>query len=229
MKIGYLQKTSLIDYPGKICSTVFTQGCNFRCPYCHNPELVDPALFGESLPSEEILSFLSLRKGKIDAVTVTGGEPTIHTDLPRFIRSMKDLGYLIKIDTNGSNPGMLRQIVSEGLADFIAMDIKSPLGRYPDVAGVVCDARTVESSIQTVMASGAAYEFRTTIVDGLLSPGDIIEIGRTIQGASRYVLQKFAPSKHLDNEYLKAGSFSDKELEDLLGHLNALVGHVSVR
>ncbi|HQG31649.1 MAG TPA: anaerobic ribonucleoside-triphosphate reductase activating protein [Deltaproteobacteria bacterium] len=229
MKIGYLQKTSLIEYPGKVCGIVFTQGCNFRCPYCHNPELVDPALFGECLPMDDILSFLAKRRGKLDAVTITGGEPTIHEGLPGFIRRIKELGYLVKIDTNGSNPGVLRQIIADGLADFIAMDIKSPLARYPEVTGAACDVQRVESSIRAVMRSNVAYEFRTTIASGLLSPDDILEIGRMIRGASRYVLQKFVPSKHLDQAYLKAEPFSEEEIEDLLDRLTELVGHVSVR
>jgi pyruvate formate lyase activating enzyme len=229
MKIGYLQKTSLIEYPGKVCGIVFTQGCNFRCPYCHNPELVDPSLFKECLPQDEVLSFLAMRRGRLEAVTITGGEPTIHDDLLPFIQKVRELGYPVKLDTNGSNPGVLGQIIDGGLADFIAMDIKSPLAKYPETTGGACDVRKVESSIQAVMGSNVAYEFRTTIVNGLLSPDDIIEIGRLIRGASRYVLQRFTPSKHLDPGYLKAGSFSEEELSELLEHLTALVGHCSVR
>jgi len=229
MKIGYLQKTSLIEYPGKVCGIVFTQGCNFRCPYCHNPELVDPALFGECLPSEDVLAFLARRRGQLDAVTITGGEPTIHNGLLGFIRRIRNLGYLVKIDTNGSNPGVLRQIIDDGLADFIAMDVKSPLARYPDITRTACDVGRVESSIQAVMRSSVAYEFRTTVFSGLLKPDDILEIGRMIRGASRYVLQKFVPSKHLDQAYLKAGTFSEEEIEDLLERLAGMVGHVSVR
>lgn len=229
MKIGYLQKTSLIDYPGKVCGIVFTQGCNFRCPYCHNPELVDPTIFRECLPLDEIFSFLATRRGKLDAVTITGGEPTIHDNLLPFIRKIRDLDYLVKIDTNGSNPDVLGEIIDKGLADFIAMDVKSPLQRYAEIAGVACDVQKVESSIQAVMCSSIPYEFRTTIVKGLLRPDDIIEIGRTIRGASRYVLQRFAPSKHLDQGYLKAGSFGSEELEDLLERLTEMVAHVSIR
>ena len=134
MNIAGWQKVSLIDYPEKICSILFTQGCNFRCPYCHNPELVEPALFREPLSEKEIFAFLEKRKGKIDAVSITGGEPTIQPDLVEFILPMKDIGYLIKLDTNGSRPDVLGKLISEKLLDYIAMDVKAPLNRYPNIA-----------------------------------------------------------------------------------------------
>jgi pyruvate formate lyase activating enzyme len=229
MRIGYLQKTSLIEYPGKICSVVFTQGCNFRCPYCHNPELVDPSRFTQSLPADEVLSFLAMRRGKLDAVSITGGEPTIQDDLLPFLRKIRELGFPVKVDTNGSNPDVLGQIIEDGLADYIAMDIKSPLAKYPETAGVSCDVRKVESSIQAVMRSNLAYEFRTTLVTGLLSPDDVIEIGTLIKGASRYVLQRFTPSKHLDQKYLNAEAFSEEELNGLLDRLSLVIDHPSAR
>ncbi|MCX5829703.1 MAG: anaerobic ribonucleoside-triphosphate reductase activating protein, partial [Deltaproteobacteria bacterium] len=122
MKIGGLQKVSLIDYPGKVGAVVFTQGCNFRCPYCHNPELVNPTLFREPIPEEDILAFLKTRRGKLDAVTVTGGEPTLQEGLSSFLQQIKDLGFLVKIDTNGSLPAMIGILLEKGLVDYFAMD-----------------------------------------------------------------------------------------------------------
>lgn len=135
MQIGGLQKFSLLDYPGKISAVVFTQGCNFRCPYCHNPELVDPARYQECLPEEEIFSFLETRRGKLEAVTVTGGEPTLQKSLAPFLRRIKDMGFLVKLDTNGSRPDVLEELLRQKLIDYIAMDIKAPLEKYEAVTG----------------------------------------------------------------------------------------------
>jgi pyruvate formate lyase activating enzyme len=135
MKIGGLQKFSLLDYPGKISAVVFTQGCNFRCPYCHNPELVDPERFQECIPEDEIFAFLETRRGKLEAVTVTGGEPTIQNGLSSFVRRIKDMGFMVKLDTNGSRPEVLEELIRHKLIDYIAMDIKAPLEKYEAVTG----------------------------------------------------------------------------------------------
>ena len=129
MKIGGLQKVSLIDYPGLICATIFLQGCNFRCSYCHNPELVNPQLFSPGLEEKEVLDFLKTRRGTLDGVTITGGEPTIQDDLASFIKKIKKLGFVIKLDTNGSQPQIIKALLDEKLLDFVAMDIKGPLGK----------------------------------------------------------------------------------------------------
>lgn len=229
MKIGFLQKTSLIEYPGKIGAVVFTQGCNFGCPYCHNPELVDPLRFTEPVPPEEILSFLKKRKGMLEAVTVTGGEPCIQQGLVRFIEDIGNLGYLVKLDTNGSMPEVLAEIIEKGLADYLAMDIKAPLRKYHEISGRPDLTRMVESSIRIVMSSNVPYEFRTTLDRMLLCPEDIIEIGNTIKGASRYVLQRFVPSKHLDPVCAGHASFTGPEIEDLVGRLRSLVLQCIVR
>ncbi len=133
MKIGALQKFSLIDYPGKVCAIIFTVGCNFRCGYCHNPELVDPKQFPKPMPEEKIISFLQKRKGKLEAITITGGEPTLQPDLLSFLEQVKRHGYLVKLDTNGTNPNMLQQTIKDKLVDYIAMDIKGPLDRYREI------------------------------------------------------------------------------------------------
>lgn len=229
IQIAHLQRTSLIDYPGEISSVVFTQGCNFRCPYCHNPELVDPSRFTEPLDQNEVLSFLSTRKGKCDAVVITGGEPCIQPGLIPFMSRLKEMKYLVKLDTNGSFPDVLSEILESDLVDFIAMDVKAPVSRYPHVTRCIFDPGTVARSIRIIMRSGRAFEFRTTLVRELLSPEDVLKIGREIEGAPRYVLQRFVASKHVDGRFLKASSFSDEEISDLKRSLQEMVGKLIVR
>ena len=212
MLVGGFQKISLIDYPGKVCAIVFTQGCNFRCPYCHNPELVDPKLFQNSIEEKEIFSFLKSRIGKLDAVEITGGEPTLQKDLLTFIKKIKDMGFLVKLDTNGSNPEILEKIIKERLVDYIAMDVKAPLDKYEHIIRAKIDTSKIKRSIELIKNSNVDYEFRTTIVKALLSKEDLIEIGKLIKGAELYILQKFIPSKTLDNSMLKEETYSDEEL-----------------
>ncbi|HNY64433.1 MAG TPA: anaerobic ribonucleoside-triphosphate reductase activating protein [Deltaproteobacteria bacterium] len=229
MIIGYLQKSSLIDYPGRVCAVVFTMGCNFRCPYCHNPELVDGSLPPDLFPIEEVMSFLETRVGKLDAVSITGGEPCLQADLIPFMRRVRDLGFLVKLDTNGSRPDVLAQVIEEGLADYLAMDIKAPLGKYPLTAGKEGAGEHIKESIGMIMGSPVPYEFRTTLVDRLLRPSDILEIGGMIKGARRYVLQRFVPTKPLDPSYADAWTFSDGEIAGLLEGLKHLVASCGVR
>jgi pyruvate formate lyase activating enzyme len=229
MQIGSMQRFSLIDYPGKICAIVFTQGCNFRCPYCHNPELVNPKEFGESVAHDEIFSFLERRRGKLDAVSITGGEPTIQEDLVGFIKKIKDLGYLVKIDTNGSMPEILEKLMGEDLLDSIAMDVKAPLDKYKKTVGASSDTRSIEESIRLIMNSGIDYEFRTTIVKSLLDEKDIKKIGKVIEGADRYVLQKFVPSKTLNPKFMNAVTYTDEEFERTFKSLEKLVKSVIIR
>jgi pyruvate formate lyase activating enzyme len=212
MKIGGLQKVSLSDYPGRISAILFTQGCNFRCPYCHNPELVDPSRFSETIPETEILSFLERRRGKIDAVTITGGEPTLQPDLLPFIGNIREYGYLIKLDTNGSRPDVIGNILDAGYVDYIAMDIKAPPVKYPAITHSEIDPETIRRSISLIVASGIDYEFRTTVVQSLLNASDIAGITGMIKGAQRYVLQAFAPTKALDQRLLQEAPSSREEL-----------------
>ncbi|MEN6620677.1 MAG: anaerobic ribonucleoside-triphosphate reductase activating protein, partial [Smithella sp.] len=173
MKIGGLQKVSLIDYPGLICACIFLQGCNFRCPYCHNPELVDPQLFQPVLNENEVLKFLETRRGKLDAVTVTGGEPTIQSDLVPFIKKIKKMGFAVKLDTNGSKPQVIQALVNEKLLDFIAMDLKGPLDKYESIAGVPVEGKKIKESIKSISKAGIPHEFRTTIIQSQLTVKDI--------------------------------------------------------
>jgi pyruvate formate lyase activating enzyme len=183
MIIGGLQKISLIDYPGMICAVAFTQGCNFRCSYCHNPELVDPARYGACLSADEVLAFLEKRRGKLDALTISGGEPTIQTDLTSFIKRVRDRGFLIKLDTNGSSPDVLDGLMNDKLVDYIAMDVKGPLDKYETIVCKAVDVKKIQKSIRLIMASGLPYEFRTTVVKSLLQESDILKVGELIQNA----------------------------------------------
>lgn len=223
MKIGGLQKFSMIDYPDKIACIVFTQGCNFRCPYCHNPELVKPEMFGESLSEEEFFDFLKERVGKLDAVSITGGEPTLQYDLIEFIKKIRDLGFLIKLDTNGTNPDMLKEIIDQKLVNYLAMDIKAPFSKYEEITKMPVNIEKIKQSVEMIKNSGIDYEFRTTLVKKLLSPEDIEQIGRDIAGAKQYFLQKFVSTKTVDEKVLNEETYSEEELENLKEQLKPFV------
>ena len=229
MRIGYLQKSSVSDYPGKISAVIFTQGCNFRCPYCHNPELVNPNRRERPVPLEPVFSFLAKRRGLIDAVVITGGEPSIQGDLVRFIERIRHMGYLVKLDTNGSRPDVLEKLLDRGYLDYIAMDIKAPIEKYGKVVGVPVNITAVTASIEVIMKSGVDYEFRTTLPRSLLAPADIVSIGTMIEGASRYVLQNFVASKHVDKRFVNEKGFSEEELTRLVPLLENQVRQCLVR
>lgn len=229
MKIGGLQKVSLIDYPGEISSIIFLQGCNFKCPYCHNLELVDSKLFGQCLGEKDVLEFLKTRIGKIDAVTISGGEPTIQNDLIRFIKRIKKMGFAVKLDSNGSRPEVIQKLFSEKLLDFIAMDIKAPLTKYENIARVPLKTDSIKESIKIILKSKIEHEFRTTVVESLVTENDIIQIAKLISGARSYTLQKFVPTKTLDKKYLKAKPFSDNELEKIRKRLEKEIPIVKIR
>lgn len=223
MVIGGCQKFSLIDYPGKISAVIFTQGCSFRCPFCHNPELVVPEKFDTSVLTEEIFNFLNTRKNRLEGVVISGGEPTAQKDLPEFLQKIKRFGFLIKLDTNGSRPEVLEQIISQRLADYIAMDIKAPFYKY--AAHTNSDIRTekIKESIRLIMNCGIDYEFRTTVLRERLSAKDILDIGREISGAKRYILQKFIPRKILSEDFMAAETYNDAEFDNFCLQLKPLV------
>ncbi|MDQ5988330.1 MAG: 7-carboxy-7-deazaguanine synthase [Syntrophus sp. SKADARSKE-3] len=219
MKIGGFLPFSLIDYPGCISAVIFTQGCNFRCPYCHNPELVDPMQFNQCLNEDTVLSFLEKRRGRLDGVTITGGEPMIHKDLPSLIREIKKMGFAVKVDTNGSNPEILHELIVEKLIDFVAMDIKGPLEKYSWVAGVPVDLKNIRRSIEIVMNAPISSEFRTTVVSALLDEADLQQVTELIKGTRSYVLQPFQPSKTLNQRFLKLEPTGEEWMEVLKGVL----------
>ncbi len=215
MKIGGLQKLTLIDYPGKLACTVFSSGCNFRCSWCYSPELVLPEKI-EHQPEFErdvFFDFLDKRIGKIDGVVICGGEPTINSDLPQFARDIKERGFSVKIDTNGSRPEMLKILLRDGLVDYIAMDLKVPLNRYQEIAGTEGDAEKIKESIEITKGSGIEYEFRTTLVPGVHKEEDVSVMAETIKGAESYFLQNFLPEKTLEEGFLGRKPFTRKELE----------------
>jgi len=228
MIFGGLEKFTLIDYPGKMSAMVYTIGCNFHCPYCHNPELVNETV-DITYSEEEILDFLKKRIGLIDGLVITGGEPTMHSDLPMFIKKVKDLGFLVKLDSNGTNPKMLAGLIEKGLVDYIAMDIKSPILKYSSVVSRPVDVIAIRKSIDLIMSSPVPYEFRTTLIKALVSPEDIEQIGKEIKGAKNYYLQKFIPTKILNPQFLRKVTYSDEELSVLAKNLEHYVSYCGIR
>ena len=196
MRIGGLQKTTLLDYPGKVACTVFLPGCNLRCPFCHNAALVLPeqTLRGE-ISEGELFAFLEKRRGKLDGVCITGGEPTVYRDLPELIDRIRSLGFLVKLDTNGSHPDMLRSLL--GSLDYVAMDIKNSPRRYAEACGGVDILSPVRESVSLLLEGKVDYEFRTTCCSPLHTPGEMEAIGEWIHGAKRYFLQSFVDSGNL--------------------------------
>jgi pyruvate formate lyase activating enzyme len=229
MKIGAVQRFSLIDYPGKICAIVFSQGCNFRCPYCHNPELALPEQYGACLSEQDVFSFLEKRKGKLDAVTITGGEPTVQPDLFSFIQKIKSLDYAVKLDTNGSHPGVLRELIRDRLVDYIAMDVKAPLSKYHAVTCVPLKTETIDCSIQIIRESGIGHEFRTTVVKALLDLNDLMRIATLIGKGQPYMIQKFVPNKLIDPSILELPGYSTEDYLAMEKHLKAFSSTICVR
>lgn len=206
MRIGGFQKFSLSDFPGRASAIVFTQGCNFRCPWCHNGSLIPGVPEGGRLiDPESVIRFLSRRRGKLDGLVITGGEPTLQEELPLFTRSVKSLGYQVKLDTNGSNPRVIGDLLSEGLIDYIAMDIKAPFASYDLVTGVAADLKMISRSIDMIARSGIEHEFRTTAVTPLLRASDIMEIFSIVPPGSRHVIQKYRNAGPAGNMQRTAG------------------------
>jgi len=257
MQIAGLQKTTLVDYPGKVAATVFTRGCSFRCPFCHNPELVLPERFSPLISVEGFFQFLEKRQGKLQGVCITGGEPLLHADAGRFAERIKKLGFLVKLDTNGSFPDRLKELIDSGNLDYIAMDIKSPLSKYAQTAQIsnfkyqisnknpktkleqnnleeknkIKDKglqSDIKKSISLIMNSSIDYEFRTTVCHPLHLPEDFEEIGKLIKGAKRYYIQNFVHSKHND-EKTKFEPFTELELENALQIISQEVKNSVVR
>lgn len=198
MKIYGLQKTTLVDYPGHVATTLFTGGCNFRCPYCHNGDLVIGLNDIEPYALEDIFSHLQKRKGVLDGVVISGGEPTLQTDLPDFIRQIKELGYLVKLDTNGTNPAMLRSLVEEGLVDYVAMDIKHSRAKYASISHAADDSlESIAASVDYLKEGHVDYEFRTTLCKELHKETDMTAIGLWLMGAKAYYLQPYKESEQV--------------------------------
>ena len=223
MNFAGMINQSLLDYPGEIATVLFTRGCNFACPFCHNGHLLLKfnKAQSEEIELEHVMAFLQERKGFIDAVVISGGEPTLHAGLPETIRELKALGFLIKLDTNGTNVDMLRHLLEEKLLDYVAMDIKAPLEfkKYQQASGKLTNGEffNVRTSVNLLMQADIAVEFRTTVVPELHSYEDIEAIARHIAGAKLYSLQQFNPSNTLEPSFKSCLPYSKEEMEHLAG------------
>lgn len=211
MDIHGIQKMTLLDYPGKVAATIFLGGCDFRCPYCHNFELVEAP--GDPVMKEEkLFDFLEKRKGVLDGIVVTGGEPCLRKDLKEFLGRIKDMGYSVKLDTNGNHPQALEDIICSGIVDYVAMDVKNSLSRYGETIGIQgFDTSNVEGSISLLLKGKTQYEFRTTAVKEFHTREDFEKIGKLIAGANAYYLQQFVQRDTVPDAGLTSPSKEDME------------------
>ena len=220
MKIGGLQKTSLLDYPDKISAIIWTIGCNLRCPFCYNTKLVNENI--DAISQEEILDFLKNRIGKLEAVVITGGEPLLQNDILEFISKIKQLGYLIKIDTNGTIPDKLEYLLEENLIDYVSMDVKSPKYKYELLTGKPVDISKIDTSISIIKKLAPDYEFKTTIIPELINKKDIIEIASWLKNAKRYYLQQFKNNTPLISQKLQEiRPYTNNYLKEILQEIKS--------
>lgn len=225
MVIGGLEKISLIDFPGNIATVVFTKSCNFRCHFCYNPMLVLPIDGGESeyeenhslISEDDFFLFLESRVGKIGGVVISGGEPTLQPDLKEFIIKIKKLGFNVKLDTNGTKPEIVEDLIREKLIDYVAMDFKAPLAKYEEVVSVKVDLSAIKKSVQLLLENKVPYEFRTTLVPGLHELDDIYQMAEELAGAKKWFLQKFKSNTDLvNNDFKNQDSFLSSEIEKIV-------------
>jgi len=215
VEIKGLEKFSPKDFPGYISSTVFLGGCNFRCPFCHNSDLVLRPEILPTFPLDYFLSFLDLRKGWLEGICISGGEPLLHDDLETLLILIKDRNLLVKIDTNGSFPSRLEDLIKKKLVDHIAMDVKAPLARYQEVTRATVNEEDIVRSVDIIKNSGLGYVFRTTLVPGLVGPEDVKKICQMLDGAKIYQLQQFIPLNTLDSHYLQKKPYRREEIQGL--------------
>jgi pyruvate formate lyase activating enzyme len=230
MRIKGWVKSSLLDYPGQIAASLFCGSCNLRCPNCHNRHLVlNPDEYPD-VPEAEIWAFLERRRGLLDGVVISGGEPTLQPDLSTFAAQLHELGYLVKLDTNGYLPDVLADLIEGGSVDYVAMDVKAPLSKYAAATGVRVDTARIERSIDLLLqATALAYEFRTTIVPGLLDEDDVTQIARRISGAPKYYVQQFVPKNTLDPDMLNRVPYLPNRLTEMARLASGWVQSVEVR
>ena len=228
MHIHGLQKLAMVDYPGKLAATVFTGGCDLRCPFCHNALLVTRLAETPEIPEEEVLDFLASRKGLLDGVVLTGGEPLLQPDAADFLRQVRDLGFAVKLDTNGCHPAALADILDQGLADYVALDVKNSPRRYGETVGVPdFDLAPVEESVRLLQRSAVDHEFRTTLVRELHSEADLDAIAAWLEGAPKYFLQNFVDSGNLIGQGYHG--FSLEELRAFAERMRPHFGAVELR
>ena len=230
MQIHGLQKVTLIDFPKQVACTVFLDRCNFRCGFCFNPKLALGKETNFSMQREDFFEFLEKRKNLLDGVCITGGEPTMHPELAEFCGKIKGMGFLVKLDTNGSNPGMLKTLINKKLVDYIAMDIKAPLEKYDEIVGAKVNKEAIRESIALIMNSGIDYEFRSTLLPKFHSAQDMEKMASMVEGADLYCLQQFNPNAEMiDNELKKERKFIKEELEALKKIAERYVKKVELR
>lgn len=234
MNIGGFLPTTMLDYPGRLACTVFTCGCNLRCPFCQNGSLVLPALFEDPLDTGDVIAHIKKRRNILEGVCITGGEPTLHADLPDLIMLIKDLGLPVKLDSNGSNPAMIKKLYEDGMIDMIAMDIKAAPSKYAAVCGLKeIDLSPYEESVRYIMECGIEYEFRTTLVKGLHDMSDMEGIGRWLSGAKAYTLQSYKKSDGvisvIEGSAGRFMTFSDEELSEMLKTVQKHIPCASLR
>ena len=231
MIVASFQKFTLVDYPGKIATTVFTVGCNFRCSFCHNPELVLGSQFAVhgNNNEKEFFEFLKTRKGKLEAVCITGGEPTMQKDLLEFMAKIKESGYLVKLDTNGMRPDVIKKALDKKIVDYIAMDIKNSLKNYEKTVCAKVDLDRIKMSAEMIMNSKIDYDFRTTVVPGIHHEKDFEDIALWIGGAKRYFLQRFRDMKTLDTGLKDRIKGKKLDLEKIQKKLKKHFGEVGIR
>ena len=228
MNIGGIQRLSLLDFPDKTCCTIFTVGCNYRCPFCHNASIICNSIPENGILQDEVIEFLKRRKGLLDGVCITGGEPLLQESLESFIKEIKSLGFLVKLDTNGSLPRKLRQLIETGLLDYVAMDIKNSPDSYGQTIGINnYNLDPVKESVDLLLSNIVPYEFRTTVVRQLHTSKDMLAIAQWIKGAEHYYLQNFVDS----GDVLESGlsGFSREEIQDFHELIRPIIPSVELR
>lgn len=228
MKIGGLQKTSLLDYPDILSAIIWTAGCNFRCPFCYNKQLVLGKT--EIISEETILSFLEKRRDVLEGLSISGGEPLLQEDIVDFTEKVKKLNYLIKIDTNGAFPEKLKELIDKKLVDYVSMDVKAPKKKYDQLVGVKTDISKIEQSIDLIKNEAPDYEFKTTVVPGMLNKKDIVEIAKWLEGSKQFYLQQFKSDSPLVSSKLNdVAPYSKKELNEMLQEIKPFFKNCSLR
>ena len=225
-----IQKTTLIDFPKQVACTLFLPKCNFKCPFCYNPQLVLNKDTGTSITEKQVFEFLEERKGFLDGVCVTGGEPLLHPNIIEFCKKLKQKGFLVKIDTNGTFPEILQKLIEEKAVDYIAMDIKNTKEKYNKTTGIKADLEKIEKSIALIKKSSIEYEFRITVVPELHSKQDLLEIGKWLKGSKQFFLQQFNPTVPLlDKSLEESKTYQRKELNEFAKELKPFFGKIAVR
>ena len=226
MNIQGYQKLTLLDFPGKMACTVFTGGCNFRCPFCHNASLVNNPLCYTS-SADEVLQYLEKRQGILNGVCITGGEPLLQPDIIDYVKKIKAMGYLVKLDTNGYSPERLKELLDTGLVDYVAMDIKASKENYPKATGIDIDIERIEKSVELLKNGSIPFEFRTTVVKGIHSVNEFKLIAEWIKGTKKYFLQKYKDSGDILGD--GCDGFSDTEMEEILSLVKVIIPEAEIR